>query len=404
MATLLLAAAGLYAAALGAVAIETDARVAARGREVRLEGGSSGSTRELEVVPRLALAGHGDVELVLSYAPRLTFPMEPSRGSQELASGSEIRDREEIVHRGDLAARWRATPNLALGLRADGASGRIDLRRSEVYLDEALPGGERLAWRSARAAIDVTSTPWRRATLAAAFRVSETGGADDRARRLVPLQRGVRLDAAARYAATRRDELAMLLDGSFVRYRGDTALRRASLVRVAGGWTRALEPTLTTRASSGVAWSSSEAALAGRAWELAPFLEAGLAHAPLRPSMVTDAALRSTPYLDPLTGGVDERLEASVTTRWRVSGRWELAARSVVAAIRKNTSHGAFWSGERRAELTSLDVRATWAFAHRGTLSVGPWVRDQRSHDPTWPTFVEWGAALELGVSARFLE
>jgi hypothetical protein len=403
VATLFLAA-GLCAAALGAVAVETDARVAARGREVRLEGASSGSTRELEVVPRLALLGHGNVELALSYAPRLTFPMEPARGTPEFASGSEIRDRGEIVHRGDLAARWRATPNLTLGLRADGASGRIDLGRSEIYVDEALPSGERLAWRSVRAAIDVASTPSRRSTLAAAFRAWETGGADERARRLAPLQRGVRLEGAARYAATRRDALAVLLDGSLARYHGDTELRRATLVRVAGGWTRALEPTLTARASSGAAWSSHEAALAGSAWELAPFVEAGLVHAPPRPAVVTEVALRSTPLLNPLTGGIDERLEASVGTRWRASGGWELAARTVAAAIRKNTRHGAFWSGERRAELASLDVRATWAFARRGSLSVGPWVRDQRSHDPTWPTFVEWGAALELAFGGRWLE
>ena len=402
MAALLSAAAWLCSAALGGVAVETAARLAVRGRQVRVEGGSARGTGDLEAIPRIALLLHGGADVTLVYAPRLTVPMEPPARTREQGGGSGLRDRAELLHQAEIAVERAATANLALRLRADGASGRVDLRRSEVYADEALPAGERLAWRSARAALEATATPVRRVTLTGLLLAFETGGADDEARHVVPLQRGTRLGAAVRYGASRRDELSLVVDASRSRFRGATDVPRAAIVRLGGGWARSLGPALAARLASGAAWSTIDASLGGGARELTAFAEAGLAHAPARPAVSTDLAFRLTPYLNPFTGGVDQRLEASATARWRAAGEWELTARAAAAATRGDTSRGAYWTGERRAEVGSLDLRASWTFARRGTLSFGPRLRGQRSHDRALPTFFEWGAALELAVGARW--
>lgn len=399
--TPLVAAAWLCAVALGSVGVEADALIAARARETRLEDGPTRSTGELEVVPRVALLRHGRLELSLSYAPRLTLPVDLSAGAPELESGAALRDSGEVLHRVDLAVDAAATRSSTLGVRAAAEYGRIDLLRADVYADDVLPDARRLAWRSLRASGSVTTAFARRTRVAGTLGAFEAGGAQAEAREIVPLQRGALLEAVLRHDVTRRDELSLRAAATYSRFTPAADVRSAAVVRVGGGWSRHLRPTLAGRAESGAAWSVSERDGLPASRDVAPFAEAWLSHTPTRPLVTTEVALRVMPYVSPLTGAIEQRLDASAATRWSVSRRATLSLRGAAAATRSDTTHGAFWTGTRRAELASLDLRASWSFARRGTVAFGPRARWQESHDASLPAFFEWGAAVELTAGTR---
>jgi hypothetical protein len=354
------------------------------------------------VVPRIALLRRGRLDLSLSYEARLTLPVDVAAGAPELRSGSQLRDRGEVLHHAEVVANGAATRNLSLRLRGEGMYGRVDLLRSNLYAEDALRDAGRLAWHAARASFEAEATPGRRTTISAMLAAFETGGADASARATAPLQRGGRVEAALRYALGRRDEVALSSEAQYARFTPALVVEDAAVAVLRLGWAHRLAPTLAGRVESGPAWSYTGARGAAPVRETAPFAELALTHTPARPSVSTELAWRMTPYMSPLTGAVEQRLEASATTTWQASRAWQLAARGAAAASRSETTHGAFWTGARQAELASVVLRASWAFARRGALSFEPRARWQRSHAPALPTFLDWGATVSFTLGGRW--
>jgi len=106
--------------------------------------------------------------------------------------------------------------------------------------------------------------------------------------------------------------------------------------------------------------------------------------------------------MSPLSGTVDQRLDASLAMTWRAARDWELAGRASGSMIRGETSVGRFWTGAARSELATADLRASWTATDHAVLSFGPAARWQRGHDAITPSFVEWGGVVELRFGARW--
>lgn len=363
-----------------------------RARSVVLEGAPERRLAELELRPRLAASLSGALRVEADYAPRLLAPADLSSGSVELEGEGGVRDRAEILHAASLAIRDEDPRGPNLALRAEGAWGRTDLLRAGDGPPQLVPTTGRIRFASLVATAEVHGSPSPRTRLSVRPGVLVIGGADAPAREILPLQRGLTLEASAEWDATRRDLLSVLTTATRARFvpRSDAAHGRAGL-----RWRRALTAALRSRLAGGVSatWSDTPDAVTRGA---GPWAEAalGLAHGQ---RLEVEASLSLEPNLDPVTGLVDRRLEGALRATLRTRPGWILRAGGGAAWTGAAPSGFRLGPGGVDSRILRAEASAERPFGSFA-IGLGAFARRQETSRAGLPSFSELGVHVWLGA------
>lgn len=311
---------------------------------------------ELTLAPRLSLDTDGRLRLQLAYAPSIVVPADISGNTPEL-SGS-LAERSAPLHRA-LAAAELTLPAWVLRAGGSMSTGEV-LQIGDPTAGP--PAGQPVSTTSRVRQIggDVTAgatgTLTPRTTLALTSGFSQSGGADDEARALLPLLQEVRGGVVLSYELARRHTLGLDVQANRTRI-GEEASGDAGYLRAAGRWGRELTRALTLGTAAGIALAWERDATVD-APPVLPWLEALLAIAPggMRPSGQIGIAL--APVVDRFSGELETQANASASATWAPFRRW-------VFGLRGSTS-AQFGSGD-----ATSDAGAPHTLVHAAGLSAG---------------------------------
>jgi len=339
-------------------------------------GGPATTTTEAVLQPRVSAALTGpDVGVALAYRPRLFAP--------DLLGW----DRPDVLHVADVRTTLRLDPAWGLAVVAEGARGTTDMltesRRAAVPDLQTITTRQLVRYRSARADLRLDGGLGARTTLGASAGWFLDGGEDAPSRALVPIERGVRGDAALRFSATPRDQLEGRLD-----WTGTQLLARTtSLARLIGTWRRRVSPTLEAWAGGG-AIGAVERQGGGTSRQVFPAAELGASDA-ARPNLSEELVARLGAYVDRGTGDVARQLEAVATVRWSFARAWSLSARGAAAARR---------TPAEEVRRVSFATFLAWAKVEHVTVGGGVYGDWQAVTATGLPSFYEGGLFLALSA------
>ena len=306
----------------GTVDVSNRAQLGVRGGGIR-----NGATLDAETSPAVKIGVEARRwELTADYAPRFT------------ASVVGDDPQSYVLHQGRLAARL-SYRRLAVSLSEDGGYGRSTLLSLGV-IPGAAPGTIPLASAPASQVMDYA---WSRtgiiARLATTRRWGVTGSADltlsggagATARATLPFQTALHAGVSVDHAASRRDRVAAVVDGTKARF---TTGVEDALLQGKVSWRHDLGRGLFTTFSTGLGWSTSRAAAAPSPRSTAaPIAEAGLTYRPRASDLDLDLGLtlRAAPVIDAFRGRIDERFEATAVLAWTPTRKVGVQAQAGVA-------------------------------------------------------------------------
>jgi len=336
---------------------------------------------EVVATPRLALENDARTHFVLTYAPTLRVPWEPSPPGLPEGQASSPLNRASLLHVGDL--------------RVDSAEGgwdwRAGARATYGWLDPisqgAVGGGQpvlstqRLAYRAYVGSVGSTYHLGRAESVSLDVQAGASGGDDAAAEAALPIQRDARADATFEWRLSTRDVVSALasVGGARIDRRGD-----ALTLQGGGFWDRALTRQVGIRLGGGVAgageWPEREsgtpesAAAPASMVAVAPWGTATVTYIPGgdRPSLaVTTGTL---PQIDRLRASVDLRVFVEGRSEWAFAREWLLGVSGQGAVVEpwlgsEVTGGGRVLNGSATVRLghelgrhlaMSGDLSATW--------------------------------------------
>lgn len=390
-------AASLCALAAGGVRLDGDVSTAVRATRVEFDAtaadgsGTTSTTGQLELVPKLVVLGELGPRFAVEYAPRFFLPIDLAEGAPELTSRASFEDRAELLHRGGVLLE-QGFRSVRAAFRGDVTYGKTDLLQGGAATAEPVPTTGRIRILNSRATASVSSTPARRLTLSAEAGAFRTGGADAEARASLPIQQGVLLGAELGWTASRRSRLSAGIGSTLAR----TAETDAAYARASLGWRWLASRATTLRVGAGLVASSSSPPGTDTVRGLAPWAEVGVEHAAAGGDLSQGLAVQLEPAIDQITGQIQQRLEARGSLSWRATRAWTLSAEARAAASRY--SSGGFDAGTSQvtSRIATLALRAGRSFSGGARLGLGAWNRWQDSVQAGVPSFLESGGLVEL--------
>lgn len=382
----------------GASGLSADLSAATGVREIDFAGGATRRTGELELVPRLRLEGErGPLRFALSYGPRLLLPVDLSRGSRDLDSWQTVERRGEILQRAALSFADADERGANLRVEATGEYGDTDLLHASDWEPRAVPVTSRVRLVSSTATAEVWGSPSARTRLSFRPGVFVHGGTNPASRELLPLQRGLTLESAATWNATRRDVVSFRVAGAFTRF--DPRSESAHL-RAGASWKRDLRPGTSLRLGGGIAGGWSDAPdpdVRGTG----PWAEATVSHAGDR-RLAVEASARLEPTVDPTNGVVQQRAEGSTRATWRPRPGWILSGGALVAATGPFPSGFHVLPAEAETRVALVEASVGRELGPSTVVTLGGWERRQSSDGDTGlPSFSEWGVSLRLAFRPK---
>jgi hypothetical protein len=332
-----------------------------------------------EAIPNVALAlGGPGLRLSLAYHPLLSTP--------DLFGGADL----AVLHRLDARAETRVDRTWRAAALAAGSYGEsdpvTDLWREVARLSQPIPTTATFRRFSAQGGLGVSAATSRRTTATLEARGFASGGTDAASRVLLPVQRGVSLDGALTWSASRRDSLALQLAATAARLAEATATSAVAVVF--GTWHHRLARPLDSWAGLGVATTVEDRPGDVRR-TVRPAAELGVAHTLERAGLSERLVLRAEPSIDRFSNSVDERLAASGSVDWAASRRWSLGARARAERVLASAP----------TTLGGLEVRGGWRATERASLSAGFWGQWQHLERSELPSFFEGGTFLGFSVN-----
>jgi len=314
-------------------------------------------------------------ELRLGYAPRLTLrgdvgPSPDVLHGVVLGVGYGGRRASISLHEEGSFGRQSWTPFIPDPTLAPGAPG-----------PGTLPAPLIINYASSRTGLSAKLAPARRWGLGLSLAYALSGGTDAPSRASLPFQTGPRGALSAEYALTRTDHLASTASASWT---GFSSGPEDILLQATASWRHALGRNTESTLDGGAAWATARAGPSEPLRSQAhPIAEATITHR--IPSLRIDARVtgRISPVIDPLSGRVDERLEASGGVTWNatrtISIFGQVGAAQSLAWARPGAVTMAFHGltvAYRASKLVQLDggTRGFW-WATRGADAPPPqWI------------------------------
>lgn len=387
------------AGAAGGLAVDTSVRVAAETRRTVPDVKPATTVAEAELAPRLSLSRPGRLHLSLRYEPHVRAPLDLSGDATRPGDWTFTGRGATVVHDAELAGHRRmGTGNWAVGASARGSYGDLDPFERERGLAQPVATTRRIPYAYGMATVDVAVEPSRREAWSFQLGSFLTGGADDEARAVLPLQRSVWIDSTFTWGVTPRDALSAVASvaGSRVERAGDAAYLLAG-----GGWRHHVRPTLKLRGAAGLAATFARAPEGGGARGAVPWARASLAHEPEAPRPSAEVHLAVAPWIDRVTGAIDARATSDAWVRWRRTPAWLLEAHLSFAAIRGWGGLDTFTrGGGPYAAIGMGELRASHELRPRLSVSAGVRAAAQRSDRVDLPGFREVAGFVDLVAGA----
>lgn len=369
----------LASSLLGAVRAEGGLRAEGRTRTLDASGAERVTTAEVSATPRVALEYVGaDLAARAQYGATLRAP-------DVLTS-----TRPDVLHAAELRTRLRLLPAWSATALAGGERGRTDLitadRRRQAAAPEAVPTTRVIRYASLHGDLLLDGGFDPRTTVTVTAGAFAGGGDDSTSRDVLPLERGVRAGGTLAWSATRRDVLGLEASALRVTFTGD---REAALASLTAGWRRHLLRTVQGRVRAGAMATFSDAPEEDARRARLPIGEAGLAHASERLHLAEDVAVRLGAAVDRVSGTVERQVAVTALARWAPTP-WSLAAQAAAARVRQ---------GAALSQRAALELRVERVLSAQLSAGLGLHGRWQRTPDPAFPSFAEWGAFLSLSVA-----
>ena len=254
------------------------------------------------------------IATTLTYAPRLTF--------WDVGGVTAART---WLDAGSAHVEWRPDDETTLSLHEDASYGAMNFAGLTLPQGpegappprvDVIPGSQILFIESSSTTLGSRFT-WRRWDLRTDVGYQVSGGADDAARSILPLQRGPFADATLTYATSPVDRVATTVTGS------DTTFSSGPVIALVEGdegwkhrWSAVTETTATLGLSEARVASSPAVAPARQTDPVAEaILETRVPAADGQVALYVDARLG--PVVNRLLGIVDERVQGTVQAKWK---------------------------------------------------------------------------------------
>ena len=326
--------------------------------ELRLRGGGDIPVLDVEATPaaRLSVRSH-TWEVTAGYAPRLTLRQVDLRASFEALHGATfaatLRGRRTTLSV-QTSGTYGTESFSSLAFRASSPSGSPQ--------PERLPETARITYAALRAGATVSHAASRRWLLRATFEYLLSGGADEAAREIVPLQLGPHAQFGAEFAPTRKDRFVSALDASQVAFSTGS---EAVVLEASEAWRRALSRRAESTLRVGVAGAMFAAGDADPpSYQAYPVAEAALVYRLPADRVEMRAAVWIAPVVDRLNGRVDERLQGTLGGTWNFAPSFSLRGHIGGAA-------SVPWTGDQAIRLALGDVALSARLTERVRLDVG---------------------------------
>lgn len=326
---------------VAAATYDVSVRSEARARSPQANETSTVAT-DLDLQPSLSLSA-GSTRLIgdLGYSARLLLrePMTEGRTG-------------ELLHHGRARGTWVVEPTFRLFLQELASYGVMDFSAvqagaaeggTQVPLDLLL-SLEPVPYFSTETTAGFV---WRleptvQLTTSVGYAIS--GGRGEGAQRL-PVQRGPRLAVAAEVGVTPVDLLTTDLNATHAAFSNG---RTATLFTGSEIWTHRLSSATQAILGAGLGLARLQGPDSEPSLEAMPTLTGTLAHRiPMsRQGLDGRLSLQVSPYIDPVTGGIYQRIEASAQGQWEFDGRWTIYARG---------GHGRAIGSAQSASVTLFD-------------------------------------------------
>jgi hypothetical protein len=282
--------------------------------EVRARDASDGAVvGDLETALNvLAAAKSRQWELKIGYAPRVTLRGDIGPSPDVLHGvvlGAGYRGRRESL---SLYGEWSVgrqtwTPLVPEAMAGSGAAPVVGTLPAPLVIDYA----------ASRTGLLAKLVPARRWALSLTLEYALSGGTDARSRASLPFQVGPRGALGAEYALTRTDHLTTTLGAQ----RADFSSGPEDiLTQATESWRHALGRNTESTLGGGAAWTTARTSASATFRTLTlPVVEAAIAHRIPSPRIDLRASGRVAPVIDPITGVMDERVDASSSASWRAT-------------------------------------------------------------------------------------
>jgi hypothetical protein len=265
------------------------------------------------------------------------------------------------------AARGMTDPLANVGVVASGTAARTQLATTAPLRFEELRTGARA---------ELTLGPRTTVAAGAAGNASRAIGAAGP--ELLPLQRGLALDASVSRLATERDTVRVSAQAGRTLTDTPAGETTADVASGLATWRRRLTPFVDGWIGGGASIATSDAPPDAGRVDVLPNGEAGIAREGDELSVATQVVVRLTTSVDRFSGAIDPTVDATASIAWRI-------AQGVSGA--GSASGGGRTDGESAS--TAAEVRVTWALRERLALEAGIRGRWQYERRPEIPSFFE---------------
>jgi hypothetical protein len=374
------AALGLALALAASGELELSAGVSSTwlGRTTASPGTPATTTAEGLVAPSLSAALSGpDAAAGARYRPVLAAP--------RLATSPGV----TVLHAGDARLDLRPAPAwlvTASGATARGTTDLLTEARRDAGELRTISSLRAISYRADRADLRLAAGLDPRLGVAASAGWFADGGDGAASRAYVPLEQGVRVDAALRWSATPIDAV----DGRTEATRVDVLGRTDTLVQGDLGWRRRVLPTLDAWGRGGAVAVTERGPGGGPRRSWLPALEAGVADAGAPTRLVRSLRVRTGAVVDRSTGDVARELEVLAQVAWRVSAPLTLATRAGATALRLP---------EGNVRRLSAEARLDWALGRQVTLGAGVFGDWQLADRGALPSVRDGGVLVLLSAA-----
>lgn len=343
----------------------------------------AGPSLDVATAPEARLSlGLPRIGCTLTYAPRLTFWDVNDDGAQPtwLNAGKarlDWRASDEATLSLDQSASYGAMSFAGLILPAgqEGAPPRVDV----------IPSTQIIQLESSSTTLD-SHVALRRWELRSEVGYQVSGGADDAARSILPLQRGPLADAVVTYAASPVDHVATTLAASKTTFSSGPEIE---LVEGDEGWKKAWSALTETNVTLGVSEARVEASpLVGAFREIDPVAEAVLEQRILSDEdrVTLRVGVRLGPVVNRLLGIVDERVQGTLLSKW-THGPFVVNA---FGSAQQSVPTG----GPNATTLFTGELGLTYAASEAVALDVGVRGMWQRANQPLTPIATPGGTDI----------